>query len=95
MKCIAISAQSCSEIFTVKCLPAGTFAGREPATDSIGVQPQTTWYRTKSATAGEFNTWVLVQNPGASAASVQLNYLTNLGEKAGPTLHLALKAARA
>jgi hypothetical protein len=45
--------------------------------DSIGVTtPAQDWYLAEGCTAGGFETWVLVQNPNSSAASVHLTYMT-------------------
>jgi len=43
------------------------------AHDSIGVTtPATTWYLAEGCTGGDFETWVLVQNPNDSAVTVDL-----------------------
>jgi len=68
-------------------------AFRQAAHDSIGVTgPSETWYlaegSTGSGTEGFFETWVLVQNPGDSDASVKLFYQTPAGETKGPELTL-------
>ena len=43
-------------------------AGRTWGTCSIGaVAPATTWYLAEGSTGEGFETWVLVQNPGAAA----------------------------
>ena len=69
------------------------FNDRNCATDSIGTTtPATTWYLAEGATAGGFETWVLVQNPESEAAQVILTYQTDKGEVAGPTLNLAPKS---
>ena len=41
------------------------------------------WYLAEGATAGGFETWVLLQNPGAEPATVNVTYMTPEGEKAG------------
>jgi Tol biopolymer transport system component len=54
-------------------------------TDSIGVsQPATDWYLAEGCTAGDFETWVLVQNPNSQPASIQVTYMTSSGPVAGP-----------
>ncbi|OFW61566.1 MAG: hypothetical protein A2W01_07760 [Candidatus Solincola sediminis] len=59
-------------------------------TDSIGAtQPSTTWYLAEGCTAGGFETWVLVQNPGSSSASINLILQTASGEHQGPYITLA------
>ena len=55
--------------------------------------PAQTWYlaegSTGSDTRGSFETWVLVQNPGTETATVNLTYMTDQGQVAGPTAELA------
>jgi alpha-tubulin suppressor-like RCC1 family protein len=54
-------------------------------TDSIGTEaPAATWYLAEGSTGEGFETWVLVQNPGAAAVTVDLNFMTSAGPKAGP-----------
>jgi hypothetical protein len=54
--------------------------------DSIGVTaPADTWYLAEGCTNGGFETWVLVQNPNDSPATVQLSYMTQAGPVPGPT----------
>ncbi|HEY5526958.1 MAG TPA: DUF5719 family protein [Candidatus Anoxymicrobiaceae bacterium] len=56
-------------------------------TDSIGVKsPATAWYLAEGATAGGMETWILVQNPNASPASVSLTYMTPAGQQPGPSV---------
>jgi hypothetical protein len=63
---------------------------RKGAHDSIGVtEPDDTWYLAEGCTNGGFETWVLVQNPGDSTASVDLTFMTEAGQKPGPHLDLA------
>ncbi|MFH1149170.1 MAG: DUF5719 family protein [Actinomycetota bacterium] len=52
------------------------------------IQPGVTWYLAEGCTAGGFETWVLVQNPGSTAATVDIIYMTADGEKPGPTVTL-------
>ncbi|MDD3719522.1 MAG: hypothetical protein PHP28_12770, partial [Actinomycetota bacterium] len=55
------------------------------AHDSIGVtSPTRVWYLAEGATAGDFETWVLVQNPGTEAVTVDLTFMTGSGPVAGP-----------
>lgn len=49
---------------------------------------------TGSNASGGFDTWILVQNPGGSAASVSLKYMTPAGEVAGPSFKLAANSRR-
>ncbi|MDD3719521.1 MAG: alpha/beta fold hydrolase, partial [Actinomycetota bacterium] len=44
----------------------------------------TMWYLAEGATAGDFETWVLVQNPGTEAVTVDLTFMTGSGPVAGP-----------
>ena len=65
-------------------------AGRRWATGSAGVtEPGTDWYLAEGSTGAGFETWVLVQNPGASTATVGLTYMTDSGKVPGPTFKLA------
>lgn len=50
--------------------------------------PMTTWYLPEGCTAGGFETWVLLQNPGEDRASAEITYMTPSGEIGGPTLIL-------
>jgi N-acetylmuramoyl-L-alanine amidase len=55
------------------------------AHDSIGVtSPSTVWYLAEGCTAGSFETWVLVQNPGDEAAEIDMKLQTAEGERQGP-----------
>jgi hypothetical protein len=56
---------------------------------SIGVtNPSSTWYLAEGCTAGGFETWVLVQNPGEDRATAKITYMTPTGEASGPTVNL-------
>jgi len=60
-------------------------AGRTWAHDSVGVTaPSRQWYLAEGATAGNFETWLLVQNPGDTPASIDVKLHTEGGEKQGP-----------
>jgi hypothetical protein len=60
----------------------GTIAGGH---DSIGVTtPADTWYLAEGYTGGEFDTWVLVQNPGSEDATVTLDFQLPPGSSAEP-----------
>ncbi len=57
------------------------------AHDSIGVtRPDTTWYLAEGCTGGDFETWVLVQNPGSSDVTVDLTLMTDGGPQSPPGL---------
>ena len=52
---------------------------------SIGVtSPAPVWYLAEGCTAGDFDTWILVQNPGPDAVTVDLTFMTGAGEVPGP-----------
>ena len=62
---------------------------RKGGHESLGVSnPSKNWYLAEGSTAGGFETWILVQNPGGSSASVNLSYMTEKGQVAGPHLNL-------
>ncbi len=50
------------------------------------------WYLAEGCTAGGFETWVLLQNPGDTAANVNITYMNADGEKVGPALSLPPKS---
>ena len=53
--------------------------------DSIGVvNPSSSWYLAEGATAGGFETWVLVQNPNPDTVNVDLRFQTDAGQVQGP-----------
>ncbi|MBN2028277.1 MAG: hypothetical protein JW854_16120 [Actinobacteria bacterium] len=69
--------------------PAGA-ASRRVGHDSIGVvNPASTWYLAEGATAGGFETWVLVQNPNPDPVNVDVKFQTDAGEVQGPQETLA------
>ena len=56
--------------------------GRQWAHDSIGTTtPARTWYLAEGCTGEGFETWVLVQNPGADQVTVDLVLQTSSGEQ--------------
>ncbi len=60
--------------------------GRSWAHESIGAtSPASSWYLAEGCTAGGFETWVLVQNPGSVEARVTLTYMTESGAVPGPS----------
>lgn len=66
---------------------------RQASAGSIGVNYlSSNWYMAEGSTGSEargaFETWILVQNPGATEASVELTYLTPAGSIGGPNLVL-------
>jgi hypothetical protein len=59
--------------------------GRTWAHDSIGVtMTSSTWFLAEGATAGTFETFVLVQNPNPTDVTVDLTFMTSSGPVAGP-----------
>ncbi|NPV60096.1 MAG: IPT/TIG domain-containing protein, partial [Actinobacteria bacterium] len=69
----------------VVCERAVYGGGRTWAHDSIGVTaPSATWYLAEGCTEGDFETWVLVQNPGDQPASVAMDFQTSEGPVEGP-----------
>ena len=55
--------------------------GRAWAHDSIGVtSPSASWYLAEGSTGGGMETFVLIQNPGAAAAVVDVSFQTDSGE---------------
>ena len=66
------------------------YNNRQCATGSVGsINTGVTWYVAEGSTWGGFETWILVQNPGAQTASVTLTYMTGEGELQGPAFELA------
>ncbi len=60
-------------------------ASRAWGHDSIGASaPADTWYLAEGSTGAGFETWVVVQNPNTTAATVTLTYMTMSGPVAGP-----------
>ncbi|MBU4386040.1 MAG: glycoside hydrolase family 99-like domain-containing protein, partial [Actinobacteria bacterium] len=54
--------------------------------DSVGVTGSyTSWHLAEGSTGGDFETWVLVQNPNSSSAEVTLTYMTPTGAVSGPS----------
>ena len=63
--------------------------GREGGHDSIGVSiPSKTWHLAEGSTAGGFETWVLLSNPGDTQAVVSMTYMTPDEEIRGGELTL-------
>ncbi len=52
--------------------------------DIFSLKSSTTWYLAEGATAGGFETWILVQNPNSFPANVTLSFQTGTGPKPGP-----------
>lgn len=63
---------------------------RGATTDLAAARADTVWYAAEGATAGGFETWLLLANPDPTrVAEVTVTYLTGGGPVAGPRLHLA------
>jgi hypothetical protein len=66
------------------------WGGRGGGHSSVGAAAaRDRWYLAEGSTGGDFETWVLVQNPGAEEARVELTYFTDSGEVEGPNLTLS------
>jgi len=64
------------------------YGGIINATDGGGIwslKSSTTWYLAEGATAGGYETWILVQNPGSAAVNIDIVYQTGEGPVQGPT----------
>ncbi|MDI6830324.1 MAG: IPT/TIG domain-containing protein [Actinomycetota bacterium] len=62
-----------------------SYNGKTGGHDSIGVKyPSNIWYFAEGYTGGEFDTWVLVQNPGDANAHVTLEFQLPPGSSAPP-----------
>jgi len=60
--------------------------GRVWATDSIGTSaPASQWYLAEGCTGAGFETWILVQNPNSTPATITITYMTPTGTVTGPT----------
>ncbi|MER3395162.1 MAG: hypothetical protein C4318_09100 [Acidimicrobiia bacterium] len=60
----------------------------QPACTSRPLSPASTAYLAEGATAGEFDTWVLLANPGPSKVLACLTFLTEGGSRSGPLVSL-------
>ncbi len=71
----------------VICERATYYNNKTCATASIGVtESARNWYIAEGATAEGYETFVLIQNPGAEAANVEVTYMTDTGEVPGPPI---------
>jgi DMSO/TMAO reductase YedYZ molybdopterin-dependent catalytic subunit len=65
------------------------WGNRKAGHDAVGVTaPGNEWYMAEGCTAGGFETWVLLQNPGAGAAKATVTYMNETGPKAGPVVDI-------
>ncbi|MBU1672581.1 MAG: right-handed parallel beta-helix repeat-containing protein, partial [Actinobacteria bacterium] len=68
-------------------LEVETGGGTSPASP-YWVGASMDWYLAEGSTGGDFETWVLVQNPGAVEANISLQYMTPAGAVTGPAATL-------
>ncbi|NPV60767.1 MAG: hypothetical protein HPY75_14050 [Actinobacteria bacterium] len=84
---VSTAVQADNDIFCERSMywtPEGTTV-RRVGHDSIGVvNPASTWYMAEGATAGGFETWVLVQNPNPTPVNIDMRFQTGSGEVQGP-----------
>lgn len=66
---------------------SGSVTGAHVGKASAATAP--TWYLPEGASAGGFETWVLVANPGEQSSEVSITYLTGAGGVTGPEFTLA------
>ncbi len=75
--------------YPVVCERAVYWNNRIEGHDSVGVtSPAKQWFLAEGSTSG-FETWVLIQNPGDTAAAAKLVFMTPRGAIEGPTVNLA------
>jgi hypothetical protein len=60
------------------------FKGAQPSPTPAPAAPASTWYLAEGCTAEGFETWICVQNPGDTAASVNVVFQTDKGPVQGP-----------
>ncbi len=67
-------------------LPAPSFAdGEQPRNIEVAqVEEGTVWYLAEGCTGGDYETYILVQNPGSEPAQVTLTFMTGEGPMEGP-----------
>jgi subtilisin family serine protease len=66
--------------------------GRVNAARALGGGPKSTWYLAEGTTAWGFNTYMSIENPNDSAVTANVTYMTDSGQKSGPTVNLAAKS---
>lgn len=84
------SGATCETTCSSDCPPPGPKpTSRTWGHDSVGsAWIDQDWYMAEGCTAGGFETWVLVQNPNAESATVQVTYMTSKGSVKGPSATL-------
>ncbi len=69
------------------------YEGKDDGHDSIGItQPSSNWYFAEGYTGGEFDTWVLLQNPNPSPTTVTLQFMLDDGRVVPYQVTIAAKA---
>ncbi len=69
------------------------YDGNDDGHDSIGVtEPSDNWYFAEGYTGGEFDTWVLLQNPNDTAVNATLNFMLEDGSVVPYTVNIAARA---
>ncbi len=56
--------------------------------------PANTWYLAEGCTAGTFETWVLLENPGTEDATVDVTYMKNDGELPGTPIEVPAQSRK-
>lgn len=56
--------------------------------------PATDWYLAEGCAAFGFESWVLLQNPGSTAANVKVTYMTEHGEIPGPAVSVPAQSRK-
>ncbi len=69
------------------------YNGKNGGSNSIGAtQPSPNWYFAEGYTGGDFDTWVLLQNPNASAVTATLNFMLDDGRVVPYKVNIPAKA---
>jgi len=84
----SISAVVTSDVPVVAQLSTYWNAGSSTASTMGTTMPSDMWYFAEGSTtqSSEFETWFLLQNPGPTAATVDVTYIANGSQTVGPTL---------
>lgn len=68
---------------------------KKGATNSPAVNaPRKRWHLAEGASAGNFETWILVSNPQSNPATVDIKYLTSMGQRQGPRETIPARSRR-
>lgn len=61
------------------------YSGKRDGTNSTGIaEPAGTWYMAEGCTTGEFDTWIMVQNPNRESTEVTMEFQLPEGKSARP-----------